>query len=277
MDADRWLITGASTGLGRSLAEEALARGGSVAGTVRTEAAAEAFAALAPGRAHPVLLDVTDAAGVADAVPRAADLLGGLDVVVNNAGYGVAGAFEECTDEQVRQQFEVNVFGALAVTRAALPILRNQGSGVIVQISSQAGRFAGPGLSVYAASKWALEGLSEGLARELAGTGVRVLIVEPGPFRTDWAGRSMEFATPMEEYAATVDPMRLRLVALNGRQPGDPARAARIVCDVLGREDPPLRLPLGRLAVETVTRAAREALAGADEWGDVARQADFPD
>jgi NAD(P)-dependent dehydrogenase (short-subunit alcohol dehydrogenase family) len=277
MDAHRWLITGVSTGLGRALAEEALARGSSVVGTVRTEPAAEAFAALAPGRARPYLLDVADSNAVDAVVAQAAADLGGLDVVANNAGYGLMGAFEECTDEQVRRQFEVNVFGAMAVTRAALPILREQEAGLIMQISSQTGRFVGPGLSVYGASKWALEGFSEGLSRELMGSGVRVLIVEPGPFRTEWAGRSMEYAAPMDEYAYTVDPMRLRLTALDGRQPGDPARAAAILCDIAGRDELPLRLPLGRFAVETTSRVAREATLTVEQWGDLPLQADYPE
>ena len=194
MDANRWLITGVSTGLGRALAEEALGRGWSVAGTVRRVEDAEAFAALAPGRARAYLLDVAEPRAVEAVVTQAAADLGGLDVVVNNAGYGLMGAFEECTDEQIRRQFEVNVFGAMGVTRAAIPILREQASGLLMQISSQTGRFVGPGLSVYGASKWALEGFSEGLSRELTGSGVRVLIVEPGPFRP--SGPAARWSTP---------------------------------------------------------------------------------
>jgi NAD(P)-dependent dehydrogenase (short-subunit alcohol dehydrogenase family) len=277
MHADRWLITGVSAGLGRALAEEALGRGWSVAGTVRRAEDAAAFAALAPERARPYLLDVADAGAVEAVVAQAAADLGGLDVVVNNAGYGLMGAFEECTVEQVRRQFEVNVFGAMAVTRAAIPVMREQESGLLLQISSQTGRFVGPGLSIYGASKWALEGFSEGLSRELMGSGVRVVIVEPGPFRTEWAGRSMEYAAPMDEYAYTVDPMRLRLTALDGRQPGDPARAAAILCDVAGRDELPLRLPLGRFAVETTARVAREATLTIEQWGDLPLQADYPE
>jgi len=277
MDANRWLITGVSNGLGRALAEEALGRGWWVAGTVRRAEDAAAFAALAPERARPYLLDVADAGAVEAVVAQAAADLGGLDVVVNNAGYGLMGAFEECTDEQVRRQFEVNVFGVMAVTRAAIPVMREQESGLLMQISSQTGRFVGPGLSVYGASKWALEGFSEGLSRELMGSGVRVLIVEPGPFRTAWAGSSMEYAAPMDEYAYTVDPMRLRLTALDGRQPGDPARAAAILCDVAGREELPLRLPLGRFAVETTERVAREAALTVEQWGDLPLAADYPE
>jgi NAD(P)-dependent dehydrogenase (short-subunit alcohol dehydrogenase family) len=277
MQTTRWLITGVSAGLGRALAEEALGRGWSVAGTVRRAEDAEAFAALAPGRARAYLLDVADGAAAEAVVGRAAEDLGGLDIVVNNAGYGLMGALEECTDEQIRRQFEVNVFGAMAVTRAALPILREQASGLLMQISSQTGRFVGPGLSVYGASKWALEGFSEGLSRELMGSGVRVLIVEPGPFRTAWAGASMEYAAPMDEYAYTVDPMRLRLTALDGRQPGDPARAAAILCDVAGRDELPLRLPLGRFAIETTERVAREAALTVEQWGDLPLEADYPE
>ncbi|HSV44443.1 MAG TPA: SDR family NAD(P)-dependent oxidoreductase, partial [Ramlibacter sp.] len=187
----RWLITGVSSGFGLELAMAALARGDTVVGTLRQREQAESFEKIAPGRSHAVLLDVTRADTIAPAVQQALQLAGGLDVLVNNAGYGLFGAVEETSDAEARHVMETNFFGALAVTRALLPQLREQRSGHIFNIASVAGVIGFPGCGLYAASKFALEGMSEALAGELAPFNVRVTIVEPGGFRTNFAGGSM--------------------------------------------------------------------------------------
>lgn len=208
MDANRWLITGVSTGLGRALAEEALGRGWSVAGTVRRVEDAEAFAALAPGRARAYLLDVAEPRAVEAVVTQAAADLGGLDVVVNNAGYGLMGAFEECTDEQIRRQFEVNVFGAMRLAQLVLPDMRHAGWGRIVNVSSVGGKISLPVAGWYSASKHALEALADALRLEVGPLGVAVVSLLPGPVRTEFL-RNMDIvplppAMP-QRYAALLE------------------------------------------------------------------------
>ena len=271
-----WLITGTSTGLGRAIARAALERGHRVVATARRVEDVADLGSEAPDRVRTAALDVTDPGAVTAAVDHAVREFGRIDVLVNNAGYGSRGAFEEFTDAQVRAQFEVNVFGALAVTRAVLPVMRAQGSGHVIQMSSIAGVRSALGGSAYSATKMALEGASEGLAAEVAPLGIRVTMIEPGPFRTDFAGRSPVVADPMPAYAAILERSRARFATLDGTQPGDPARAARAVVDVAGMDAPPLPLPLGADAFDTVRATLRARLAELDAVEPLGRDTDFP-
>ncbi len=273
-----WFITGAARGLGRALTEAALDRGDRVAAAARDtrELAklAEAFGDLV----LPVRLDVTDRAAVQDAVGAAREALGRLDVVVNNAGFGINGAVEEATESDVRSIFEANVFGALWVTQAALPHLRDQGAGHIVQVSSVAGVAAFPMIGLYCASKAALEALSESLAAEVAPMGVKVTLVEPGAMRTDWAHRSMRRAGGALEAYATQYEARLEAMAdeFEGRSPGDPARIAAAMLDLVDLDDPPLRILMGNGAYDAAVSRYRGVLDEWARWEAVARGTDFP-
>jgi NAD(P)-dependent dehydrogenase (short-subunit alcohol dehydrogenase family) len=266
-----WLITGVSSGFGLELARAALARGDTVVGTLRQSAQAESFEKLAPGRAQAVLLDVTRAADIAPAVQQAVQRAGRIDVLVNNAGYGLFGAIEEVSDAEARQVMETNFFGALAVTRALLPHLREQRSGHIFNISSAAGVIGFPGCGIYSASKFALEGASEALAGELAPFGVRVTIVEPGGFRTNFAGGSMRQAEQvLQAYADTPSAKaRNSIGRYDGRQPGDPAKAAQAIIIALEAPQAPLRLVLGADAVQMVRGKHEGTLKLLAEWEPV--------
>lgn len=273
-----WFITGASRGFGRSFAQAALAAGDRVAATARDTSSLEDLVAEHGDAVLPVELDVTDRDAVFASVGSVHDRFGRLDVVVNNAGYGVSGAVEELSEEQARRQLEVNLFGALWVTQAALPILREQRSGWIVQVSSIGGLAAFPLTGIYHASKWALEGLSETLRQEVEPFGIRVLMVEPSGFRTDWAGSSMDRAEPIDAYQQ-VDQIAQRRASQqeenNGSQPGNPDLAAQALLDTLNRDDPPFRLLLGNVAYDVAVdryegrlkefRAGEQVARGADD------------
>src|SRR6202046_2427806 len=251
-----WFITGASRGFGRSFAQAALAAGGRGAATARDTSSLDDLVAEHGDAVLPIQLDVTDRAAAFAAVQQARDHFGRLDVVVNNAGYGVSGAIEELSERQAREQVEVNLFGALWVTQAALPILREQGSGWIVQVSSIGGLAAFPLTGIYHASKWALEGFSETLRQEVGPFGVKVLMVEPSGFRTDWAGSSMDRAEPIGAYEQ-IEVIANRRAAQqeenNGSQPGNPELAAQALLDTLDRDDAPFRLLLGNIAYDVAT------------------------
>ncbi|GAC1629106.1 MAG: oxidoreductase [Nevskia sp.] len=245
-----WLITGCSRGLGRALAEVLLARGQYVVATARNPLTLTGLGADRPDHIRHLALDVNDESAVADAVENTIVAFGRIDVLVNNAGYGLAGAVEEISDAEARAQMDTNLFGALNMTRAVLPVMRRQGHGHLLQISSVAGFASTPGLGLYNASKFALEGFSEALALEAAALGIRVTIVEPGPFRTDWAGPSL--AVPAARVAAYADSAHRTIAMLNGysgQQPGDPEKAAAAMMAVVDSESPPLRLPLGEIAL----------------------------
>jgi NAD(P)-dependent dehydrogenase (short-subunit alcohol dehydrogenase family) len=273
-----WFITGASRGLGRSFAQAALAAGDRVAATARDTSSLDDLVAEHGDAVLPVELDVTDRAAAFAAVRKAHDGFGRLDVVVNNAGYGVSGAIEELSEEQARRQIEVNLLGALWVTQAALPILREQGSGWIVQVSSIGGLAAFPLTGIYHASKWALEGFSETLRQEVEPFGIKVLMVEPSGFRTDWAGSSMDRAQPIDAYQE-IEPIAQRRASQqeenNGSQPGNPDLAAQALLDTLNRDDPPFRLLLGNVAYDVAIdryetrlkefRAGEQTARGADD------------
>jgi NAD(P)-dependent dehydrogenase (short-subunit alcohol dehydrogenase family) len=272
-----WLITGVSSGFGLELARAALARGDTVVGTLRQRAQADSFEQLAPGRAHAVLLDVTRAADIEPAVQQALERAGRIDVLVNNAGYGLFGAVEEISDAEARQVMETNFFGALAVTRALLPHLRDQRSGHIFNISSVAGVIGFPGCGLYAASKFALEGVTEALATELAPFGVRVTIVEPGGFRTNFSGGSLRQAGQvLEAYAGTPSARtRNSIGRYNGHEPGDPGKAAAAIIAALEAPQAPLRLVLGADAVDMVRRKIDGSLKLLAQWEAVSQGTAF--
>ncbi|WP_112248902.1 oxidoreductase [Kribbella monticola] len=262
-----WLITGASRGLGREFARAALQRGDHVAATARDTGTLDEFTAQYPDTFLPLALDVTDSAGVDATVHTAEAQLGGLDVVVNNAGYGHFGAVEELTESDLRDQLETNVFGALRVTQAALPGMRERGRGHVVQISSIGGVGAFANLGAYHASKWALEALSESLAAEVARFGIRVTIVEPGGFDTDWAGSSARRSDPLAAY----DPMRDEAAARRGAQSsGTPAAAAQALLEVVDAPEPPLRVLFGAQALPIVRGIYQRRLAEWERWEKVA-------
>src|SRR6201996_236395 len=272
-----WFITGASRGFGRSFARAALGAGDRVAATARDTSSLQDLVAEHGDEVLPIELDVTDRDAVFAAVSDVHNRLGRLDVVVNNAGYGVSGAVEELSEEQARRQFEVNLFGALWVTQAALPILREQGSGWIVQVSSIGGLAAFPLTGIYHASKWALEGLSETLRQEVEPFGVKVLMVEPSGFRTDWAGSSMDRADPIDAYQQ-IDQIAQRRESQqeenNGSQPGNPDLAAQALLDTLNRDDPPFRLLLGNIAYDVAVDRYESRLTEFRAGEQVARAAD---
>lgn len=273
-----WFITGVSSGFGRALAQAVLAKGHNVIGTVRQDAAREAFEDLAPGRASAVVLDVTDEVGVHHVVDEVVERYGGIDVLVNNAGYGLEGAVEEVSLDQVRQQFEVNVFGAVAVIQAVLPYLRKQRSGHIVNITSMGGLAAFPGVGIYNGSKFALEGISEALAKEVKPLGIKVTIVEPGSFRTDWAGRSMvHVEDTIADYEPTAGAFRQSLAERNGRQGGDPRKAAEAIILVTEAEQPPLRLVLGPDALRFVGEKLGALQSEMLKWALVSASTNFDD
>lgn len=270
-----WLITGVSTGFGRALSELILEKGGKVAGTVRKEADKAAFEKLAPGRAFAILLDVTDEAAVHRGVKEAEEKLGGIEVLVNNAGYGFEGALEEATLADFRRQFDVNVFGAIAMMQATLPYLRSRHAGHILNISSMGGLMTFPGISAYHGSKFALEGISESLAKEVKHLGIKVTLIEPGGFRTDWAGRSLQH---VERTIADYEPVsaRQRLAQRNGTQPGDPRKAAEAMLHITQVEDPPVHLLLGSDALQFVGEKLGALQTEIMKWAPVSASTDYP-
>ena len=273
-----WLITGVSSGFGRALAEAVLAKGNTVAGTLRNQAAKADFEKLAPGKAIGILLDVTDEASVRRGVAEAEKKTGSIDVLVNNAGYGLEGAVEEVTLDQIRAQFEVNVFGAVSVIQAVLPAMRKRRSGHIINITSMGGLTAFPGVGIYNGSKFALEGISEALAKEVKPLGVKVTIVAPGSFRTDWAGRSMVHVDgAIADYEATAGAFRKSLAQRNGRQPGDPGKAAGAIIAVVEAAEPPLHLLLGPDALRFVGEKLGALQAEILRWAPVSAATNFSD
>jgi NAD(P)-dependent dehydrogenase (short-subunit alcohol dehydrogenase family) len=234
-----WFITGCSTGFGRELVRAALAHGHRAVATARNPATLEEFASNPQVLA--CALDVTDPDQIGRAVTEAVARFGQIDVLVNNAGYGYLSAIEEGEDEEVRAMFEVNVFGLASMIKAVLPLMCERRSGTIVNISSQGGLIGFPGIGYYNATKFAVEGLSEALAKECAPLGVKVIVIEPGPFRTDWAGRSLKTPkTPIADYAATAGARRAAIQRYSGQQPGDPERAAEAIIKAVADPNPPL-------------------------------------
>ena len=273
--AQTWFITGTSSGFGRAFAERALAQGHRVVATARRVETLAELVAQAPDRVLAVALDV-DVAGAAEAaIAAAVARFGRIDVLVNNAGYGVVGALEETPDAELRAIFDTNFFGAMAVVRAALPVLREQRGGAIVNISSLGGQLSFAGFSAYSATKFALEGASEALAQEMAPFGVKVLIVEPGQFRTNLAGAGMRHMPALQAYAPVIGATREFAHAMHETQAGDPRKAAAAIERALAAPKTPLRLQLGRDAVDAVRAHAQALLAELDDWQAVGRDTDF--
>ncbi|KAA5842312.1 oxidoreductase [Pseudomonas chlororaphis] len=260
-------ITGVSSGFGNALAREALAAGHRVIGSVRNEAALQAFQALSVDRAHGVILDVTDFERIDSVVAAVEAAHGPVDVLVNNAGYGHEGIFEESPLEELRRQFDVNVFGAVAVTKAFLPYFRKRRAGHILNITSMGGTITMPGIAYYCGSKFALEGISDTLSKELRPFNIFVTAVAPGSFRTDWAGRSMQ-RTPrsIADYDASFDPMRKAREEKSGKQPGDPRKAAQAMLQVIASPTPPAHLLLGSDALSLVRSRLEQAANEIDQW-----------
>jgi NAD(P)-dependent dehydrogenase (short-subunit alcohol dehydrogenase family) len=277
-NAPVWFITGCSTGFGRELAKRTLERGYRVVITARDLKKVEDLAANAKDQALVLKLDVNNPAEVKEAVKKAEALFGGIDVLVNNAGYGYLGAVEECEEKEVRAMFETNFFGLSNMIHAVLPNMRKRRKGHIVNISSIGGLVGFPSVGYYNATKFAVEGLSEALAKEVEPLGIKVLIVEPGPFRTDWAGRSLMQATSeIADYAQTSGARRKQMAAYSGTQPGDPVRAVDAIIKAVESNAPPLRLLLGKMALTTAREKLTSLQRDFDAWEKTALGADFPD
>ncbi|MFL6081675.1 MAG: oxidoreductase [Mycobacterium sp.] len=273
-----WFITGSSRGFGAELVRAVLAHGDRVVATARQPERLRALLEGHEDRARVFALDVTDADAAAAAVEFAVSEFGRIDVVVNNAGYANSAPIEEADPDDFRAQIEANLFGVVNVTRAALPVLRAQRSGVFVQFSSIGGRVGGtPGLGAYQTAKFGVEGFSEVLANEVSAFGVKVIIVEPGAFRTDWQGSSMTMQEPGPDYRDALAVMHELRRNTNGSQPGDPARAARIIIDVVEAPEPPRRLLLGSDAFAMALANGAQRDEEARQWAAVSRNADFPE
>lgn len=265
-----WFITGVSRGFGRFWAEAALKRGDKVAATARNVDTLKDLENKYGDSVLTLTLDVTDRAGCFDAVKRAHEKFGRLDVIVNNAGYGLFSAIEEATEKEVREQMETNFFGALWVTQAALPYLREQKSGHVLQVSSIGGIAAFPLLGFYHASKWALEGFSESLSQEVAPFGINVTLVEPGPYDTDWRGGSSAWSEEMPAYSATREGRRQRSASMKQE---DPANTVDAIFKIVDSSKPPLRLFLGAMPFDVARNAYAQRLATWAEWEDVSKAA----
>jgi NAD(P)-dependent dehydrogenase (short-subunit alcohol dehydrogenase family) len=261
-----WLVTGVSRGIGRAIGEAVLASGHRLVGTVRKPGDADDLLAAYPDKALIVQADITDKASVDDAVAAALAAFGRIDLLVNNAGYTLLAGIEEATEAQIHQQFETNTFGLFRMTRAVLPTMRSQGAGRIIMVSSVAGVSAAPGLGYYAASKHAVEGFSESLAKEVAEHGIKVTLIEPGLFRTNTLGASLFEASQSDAYAATVGKTRAALKSLDGHQPGDPAQLAAAVLKIASEPSPPLHLPLDPGATGAIRPRLQQQLEELDEW-----------
>lgn len=272
-----WLITGCSTGFGREIALAILERGWNAVVTARNPADVADIAA-AHERCLALALDVTDRRQIATVVEQAEARFGGIDVLVNNAGYGYRGAVEEADEEEIRRLFDTNFFGLVFMTQAVLPGLRARRQGHIVNISSTAGRIAYPGSGYYAASKFAVEGLSDALRKELQPLGIGVMLVEPGGFRTDFSGRSLlQSVRVIADYATTAGARRKENSTVHGTQPGDPARAAQLIIDAVHSDKPPFRLILGREASRRLEAELSAQLRELEAWREAAASADYPD
>jgi len=268
-------ITGVSSGFGRALAQEALNDGHRVVGTVRSESARKEFEALDPARAFARILDVTDFAAIDNIVAEVESSVGPVDVLVNNAGYGHEGVMEESALEEMKRQFDVNVFGAVAMIKALLPFMRQRRRGHILNITSMGGFITMPGIAYYCGSKFALEGISEVLVKELKPFNIAVTAVAPGSFRTDWAGRSM-VRTPrtLADYDPLFDPIRQAREEKNGKQLGDPVKAARAMLAVIASDTPPAHLLLGSDALGLVRGKLQAYAAEIDAWEHLTRSTD---
>jgi len=277
-NSDVWFITGCSTGFGRELAKLVLDRGYRAVITARDPAKIQDLTAGHEGRALALKLDVTDKAEVAATVRQAQAVFGSIDVLVNNAGFGYVGALEESEEAEVRAMVETNFFGLARMIHEVLPGMRRRRRGSIVNISSIGGLVGFPGTGYYCATKFAVEGLSESLSKEVAPLGIKVLVVEPGPFRTDWAGRSLKKSTQqIPEYAETAGAFRDRIEGGSGKQVGDPIRACEAIIKALESDNMPLRLVLGAIALERARIKIEQLRSEIDAWEETTLSADYPD
>jgi len=265
-DTTTWFVTGASSGYGLALARYAIARGYNVIATARTPAKLKALKALAPDRVLVHKLDVTVPADASKAIAVAVARFGRIDVLINNAGYGTIGAVEETPEADFRAQMDTNFFGALSVTKSVLPQLRQQKSGAIVNVSSMGGQMSFAGGSAYSASKFALEGMSEALAQEVAPYGIKVMIVEPGALRTNFSGDAIKYMPVMEAYKDIIGTMRALMGDIDGKQDGDPDKAARALDLALRADNTPLRLQVGADSVAAVRSHAEQVLKDLAAW-----------
>lgn len=273
-----WFITGASTGFGRILAEEVLKGGGKVVATARKLEKVADFEERYPGKARAFALDVTDAAQIHAVVAQVVTTFGPVDVLVNNAGFGITGAMEEVTEDEYMPVYDTNVFGLIRVTQALLPYMRQQRSGHILNLSSIGGLTASPGWGFYQSTKFAVEGLTEALAAEVGPLGIHVTAIEPGPFRTDFLGRSgVQAAEHISDYEATAGNARRYMSDQDGKQPGDPVRAAHAMIAVVESPNPPLRLLLGRSALQRLRAKLDAWQKEIAEWESTTLGADFPE
>jgi NAD(P)-dependent dehydrogenase (short-subunit alcohol dehydrogenase family) len=273
-----WFITGCSTGLGRALAEAVLKHGHRVVATARNPKQIHDLVAGHPKTSLALGLDVTSHGQIESTVADAEATFGRVDVLVNNAGYGYLAAVEEGEEQEIRAMFETNFFGLAALTRRVLPGMRARGHGHIINISSVGGLLGNPSAGYYNATKFAVEGLSEALAKEVEPLGIRVTVVEPGPFRTDWAGRSLKLPrTPIEAYAATAGARRAQISGYSGRQAGDPARAAQAIIRVVESPAPPLNLVLGKDGLKRVRNKLDKFSENLRQWEAITAGADFPE
>jgi NAD(P)-dependent dehydrogenase (short-subunit alcohol dehydrogenase family) len=271
-----WLITGSSRGLGRALTEAVLAAGDRVVATARKPEQLDDLVDRYGDQIRAIALDVTDAAAARSAVQTALDEFGGLDVVANNAGYANSAPIEETTDADFRAQLETNLFGVVNVTKAALPFFRERRAGHFLQFSSVGGRVGGtPGMGAYQTAKFAVEGFSEVLANEVKPFGVKVTIIEPGAFRTDWGGTSMTIAPVHPDYDSTVGAMNRYRLETDGNQPGDPTKAAAAILTIVALDNPPLRLLLGKDALTHTQRASHSRAEEATTWAHLSTSTDF--
>jgi NAD(P)-dependent dehydrogenase (short-subunit alcohol dehydrogenase family) len=272
--SQRWLITGSSRGIGRALSEAVLDAGHRLIATARDPAQLADLTERHGEAVRVTALDVTDPSAAQAAVRLATESFGGLDVLVNNAGYGNVNSVEDTGLDEFRRQLETNLFGTIIVTKAAIPIMREQRRGHIIQFSSVGGRIGAPGRAAYWTAK-CVEGFSEVLAQEMALIGVKVTVIEPGGFRTDFAGSSTLLKDGRSEYDQVVGAAARMQRAFNGRQPGDPAQAAKVILKVAAMDRPPLRLPLGSDAIEAIERADRTKLEELRRWRELSLSTDF--
>jgi NAD(P)-dependent dehydrogenase (short-subunit alcohol dehydrogenase family) len=273
-----WFITGCSTGFGRELAQLVLRRGWRAVVTARDASRVQDLTQGHEDRALALSLDVTSNDDIAAAVKEAESRFGAIDVLVNNAGYGYQSSIEEGDEAEIRAQFDTNVFGLAAMTRAVLPGMRARRRGHIVNISSQAGFIGYEGSGYYAATKHAVEGLSDALSKEVAPLGIKVTCVEPGPFRTDWAGRSLQQRRPtISDYQSTVGARLEATANYSGKQPGDPVRAVEAIVTAVEADNPPKHLVLGSIALDGIRNKLKETLEEIEAWADTSRGADYPE
>lgn len=273
--ARTWLVTGCSRGFGRALAEAVLDAGDNLLATARDPATLEGLGIGKPGRLTTAPLDVTDEGQATAATNLAITAFGSLDVLVNNAGYGDIGSVEDTPVSSFRRQIETNLFGTIIMTKAVIPHMRARRAGHIVQFSSVGGRLGAPGRAAYSAAKWGVEGFSEVLAQEMKLVGVKVSIVEPGGFRTDFAGSSTTLDGGRPEYDAVVGEAARMQGAYHGNQPGDPHRGAAAILKLIAMKDPPLRLPLGSDAVTAIARSDQLRLDELERWRPLSISSDF--